>query len=574
MLHRLLPILLTFLFSVVSSATFAQEWQTDDISGLSEQELIEAQTAYIKGLEAFENSDYQLALDLLSTAYLKLSGHAGVNYALADAYLQIGDLSNAAYYGKQATNLEPENKWYRLKLASIYRSAGRNQATIEELKAALTYHPRATDVLYELAQTYASHRKPLQSNRIYRRLLKHTGPDINIHLQIMRNFEGLGMRDSVLTQLQIISELDPDNLSTMQLISNYYLEMGKAGEAKSILKKALKKNERDPKTLIKLADIFVGEAKWDSVGTLLTSVITDPIIQADAKLTVAQYLLSRYQQEPSNTQLKQETQDLLDQFAREEPEFPQAHVLAASFYAASQDNEKALQALAKTNTLMPSNDTAWRQRLQLLLMEGRYREAMEIGAQAAEHIPQDPFILYFWGNAYLAEGFNAEAAEKLNSASVLPARKPLKSAIYSSLGDALSGTKRWEEAFEAYENALALDPQNDVVLNNYAYFLSLQARELDKAEAMVLKALEIDPDNASYLDTAGWVYYHQGEYEKARKYIQASIDTGQASAEVLEHMGDVMDKLNQPQNAQNWWQKALQKDSSRTYLKEKVLGSP
>src|SRR5699024_946597 len=125
MLYRLFPILLPFLFFAASSVTFAQEQQAEDISGLSEQELVDAKTAYIKGLEAFENENYQQSLDLLSTAYLKLSEHAGVNYALADAYLQVGDLSNAAYYGKQATNLEPGNKWYRLKLARIYRSAGR-----------------------------------------------------------------------------------------------------------------------------------------------------------------------------------------------------------------------------------------------------------------------------------------------------------------------------------------------------------------------------------------------------------------------------------------------------------------
>src|SRR5699024_2118488 len=110
----------------------------------------------------------------------------------------------------------------------------------------------------------------------------------------------------------------------------------------------------------------------------------------------------------------------------------------------AQKNEKALQALAKTNTLMPSDDAAWRQRLQLLLVEGRYKEAIEIGAKAAEEIPQDPFILYFWGSACLAEGLNTEAVEKLGNASTLPARKPLKSAIYSSLGDAYAGVEQWE----------------------------------------------------------------------------------------------------------------------------------
>jgi tetratricopeptide (TPR) repeat protein len=548
----------------------AQERQSDELS-ISERELIDAKAAYIKGLEEFENGNYQMALDYLTAAYIKLPGFAGVNYALADAYLQIGDLSNAAYYGKQATNLEPENKWYRIKLADIYRSAGRNQATVEELETALRYHPNATDVLFELAGTYANQGQLLKSNEMYNRLLKLAGPDANIFLQKLHNFERLGMADSAVAQLHKISEIEPNSLSTMQMISSYYLKMGRTDEAKTVLRRALDKNGRDPKTLVKLADIYVGEAKWDSVGTLLTSVISDPVVDPEAKLTVAQYLLSRYQQEPDNTQLREEARKLVDQFTRKEPDYAQAHALAASFYAGLQENNKALEALARTNEMMPSNDAAWRQRLQLLLVEGRYAEAVRVGERAAAEVPQDPFILYFWGSACQAEGYGGQAIEKLRQASALPARRPLKSAIYASLGDALAGERQWEEAYSAYETALKLNADNDVVLNNYAYFLAVKGQELDKAEAMILKALELAPDNASYLDTAGWIYYQKGNYDKARKYIQSAVETGAASAEVLEHMGDVLHKLGESQKAREWWQMAFQKDSSRTHLKEKII---
>lgn len=568
--YRLLLITLILGLSLNLNLGFGQGLSSDS-SVIPEQELVNARAAYIKGLEEFEQGNYQRALELLSDAYIKLPEHAGVNYALADAYLQVGDLSNAAYYGKQATNLDPGNKWYHLKLAGIYRSAGRNQATIEELEQALEYHPHSTDILFELAQTYADHARPMESNQIYNRLLKLTGPDITIHLQKLRNFDDLRLKDSVRTQLQTISALDPHNLSTMQMVSNYYLQMGETQKAKAVLKEALRKNERDPQTLVKLADIYADEAKWDSVGTLLASVISDPIIEPNAKLTVTQYLLSRYQQDPSNAPLEHETQNLIDLFVTEEPDFGRAHALAATFYAGLQNNDKALQALAETNDLMPSNDEAWRQRLQLLILEGQYSEAIEIGKRAAKEIPQDPHILYFWGSAYLAEGNQASAADKLQTASELPARKPLKSAIYSSLGNAYATGKQWQDAFDAYERALELDPKNDVVLNNYAYYLSLQGKDLDKAEAMALKALSIDPESASYLDTAGWVYYKKEDFEKARKYIQAAIKSGNASAEVLEHMGNVWDKLNQHQKAREWWKKAWQKDSSKTYLKQKLI---
>ncbi|MDZ7695280.1 MAG: tetratricopeptide repeat protein [Balneolaceae bacterium] len=166
--------------------------QAQDSTSSSANSEGKAHAAYIKGLEEFENENYERALDHLSTAYMDLPKHAGVNYALADAYLAIDDLSNAAYYGKKAAELEPQNKWYHLQLANIYRRAGRNQATIDQLKLALKYHPNATDVMSELANVYSQHEQYLESNKIYTQLLNKTGPDIGIYLQKLQKFQRPG----------------------------------------------------------------------------------------------------------------------------------------------------------------------------------------------------------------------------------------------------------------------------------------------------------------------------------------------------------------------------------------------
>lgn len=570
MTKRILKLVLVWLTAITVVPLYGQSSGSRQAQSQSEKNTIDGKAAYIEGLQEFENANYERALDLLSTAYVKLPGHSGVNFALADAYLKIGDLANASFYGKKAVELEPENKWLRLKLAEIYRRAGKNEATIEELEKTLEYHPNATDVLAELAETHASHGNLEKSNRTYNKLLKLTGDNISIHLQKLKNFNEMGMQDSAIAELEAIRRLDPDNLSTMQTLSNYYLEMNKLDQAKSILKKALEKNERDPKTLIMLADVYAEEAMWDSVGSLLENVVADPLVSPDAKLTVSQYLVSQFREQPENSQLKQATSSLINTFTTSEPGFGQAHALAADYYMKTEQNELALQSLSKTNELIPSNDAAWRQRMQLLLAQGSLEEAIKVGAEADKHVPQDPFIMFFWGSAYLGSGQHKPAAEKLETASTLPARKELKSAIFNSLGDANAALKNWDKAFSVYDRALKINPDNDLVLNNYAYYLSLQSKNLDKAEQMALRANEISPGNASYLDTVGWVYYQKGNYEKALEYIKTSIATGQASATVMEHMGDILDKLNKPEQAKEWWEKAYQKDNSKTHLKDKI----
>lgn len=569
--HKSYIILLVLLFSgMCISAVSAQGQGTRDSL---DRDNAKARAAYIEGLRAFENENYEEAVKLLSAAYTKLPNYSGINYALADAYLQMDDLGNAAEFGKQATALEPGNKWYHLKLAEIYREAGRNQATIDELNKALEYHPDATDVIAELARTYAQHGKLLKSNQMYNKLLKHTGSEISIHLQKLNNFNQLGIEDSVIAELQVIRRLDPDNLSTMRMLGKYYRQIGKPEQAKSMLKNALGKNSRDPETLTMLADMYAEEAQWDSVSILLGNVVSDTLVNPEPKITVTRFILSRYRDNPDNEHLEMAADTIIDKLRRGEPDYGQAHALAADFYSATQQREKALEALARTNELLPGNSNAWIQRLQYLLQESNFEKAIEVGQKANEESPQNPFILFYTGGAYLNNGQHRAAVEWLEKATRMPARKELKSVIVGSLGDAYAGMDQWQNAFESYEQALELNPQNDTALNNYAYYLSLQKERLDQAEQMATRAIQLAADDqtkATYLDTIGWVYFQKGEYELARKYIAQSIELGEASGEVLEHMGDVMEQLGRLGEARSWWEKALQKDPSRTYLKDKI----
>lgn len=561
-------LLLTFSLLLVSTAprlSSAQQKQR-----VEDNELIEARSAYIDGIAAFENEEYQEALKLLNAAYVKLPDHPGVNFALADAYFQISDLANAEYYGKQAAKLDPKNRWYHLKLAHIYQAGGKNETAINELKTALEYHPRDKDLLYELAQLYDSQKMFTEANSIYTKLLYLQGENINLHLQRLKNFNNLGQKDSAITELEKIRDLDPSNLSTLQVLSNYYLEMDRMEEAREVLQNALQISRNNPKTLIMLSDIYIAEAKWDSVGATLSKVMADPSTDSDTKLKVGEYLYSKFEQDSANSNMREATSSVFEEALASGTQSSQLVSLAADFFINTGQKKLALQALEQTNELIPTNDSAWKKRLQLLLQQGRTEEALSVGKQAAEQIPQDPIVLYLLGNAFIAEGQHSQAVQELTAASKLPARKPLKASIHGSLGDALAAMDQWEQAFTQYERSLKFNPDNPGILNNYAYYLSQHGNDLAKAKEMGRRALELDPNNPSYLDTIGWIFYQEGSYQEAEEFIRAAVNAGNTSAEVMEHMGDVLDKLGQKQEAQQWWKKALEKDTSRTHLKDKV----
>ncbi len=529
-----------------------------------------ARTHFIRGLTALELNDPERAEVHLNRAHSLLPHMSGVNYALARLYLEKNDYTGSVFYSRRAVELEPENKWYRLILVDGLRGNGEYREVIHHLDTALTHHPGDIQLLYTKARIQASQGDYEASNLTYQKILDLLGPDRATHYQRISNFSRMDDTDAIITELLKILELDQGNVNTLLMLSQFYLEEERVDEAAELLEQVLQRNPQHPEALVNLADIHIMNEEWDKAGELLLGLVGDPVVSLSNKLEIVQYVLSRFSHDPDNRQLQDTASMLVDTLITDDPDNGMIHAMAAEFHILTENGKQALHHLHRTTELMPENDAAWRQLVQTYYIEGMYDETIEAGLRAEEFIPQDAFILFFVGGAYFLKEEHQEAANWLSAAAELPARAPFRSIILGTLGDAFASLDNWDGADTAYEEAITLDPDNDVALNNYAYYLSEREIRLDDAKEMAHRALELNPENAAFLDTMGWIYFKIGDYEKAHEYIRASIETGDASAEVLEHMGDVYDKLGDPDRAHYWWQKALDKDETRTYLKERL----
>ena len=118
---------------------------------------------------------------------------------------------------------------------------------------------------------------------------------------------------------------------------------------------------------------------------------------------------------------------------------------------------------------------------------------------------------------------------------------------YSIAGDVwYQQMKDKKKAYEAYEQALKADPDRTSVLNNYAYYLSEEGRQLRKALKMSRRTVELEPDNATYLDTYGWLLYLLRKPKEAKPYFKhAMLYGGKDSAVILEHYSKVLEALGE-----------------------------
>ncbi len=525
---------------------------------------------FIDGINDFENQDYEEALDKLIAAHLLFSEDAGINYALSDVYSAVGDFVNAAYYGQIATELEPENKWYLLHLADVYRLSGRNELAVETLHRVLEIYPNDQDVLYTLSESYLEFGELEKSNEILDKLIDITGGVFELHIRKFQNYNALGQKENALSELEKVRELNPGNLTTLHTISRYYLESGDMKAAEAILMDARDRKPGEPTTLLLLAEIYTMNNEWEKLGSAFMEMIEDPMISPDQKIELARFVFSQSLDFPEEEILQQQSEKIILALSESEPEYGPAQLIAADYFLQNNEFETALEVLERVNKTLPDHSEAWGQRIQLLFTLNRYEEVISLSESANNYAPDDSFIQFFSGASYMLNNQYEEAEDWLQKATLSPSQRAFRSVIYSTLGDVKNELDKWDESVDAFQNAIRLDRNNHNALNNYAYYLSLRSENMDEALEMSKRAVEMEPQNASYLDTLGWIYYKKGDYEFALEYIQQAVDTGDASAEVYEHLGDVYDALGDDTNAKNSWEKAFELDPERTHLNDQL----
>ena len=221
--------------------------------------------------------------------------------------------------------------------------------------------------------------------------------------------------------------------------------------------------------------------------------------------------------------------------------------------------------------LEPNTLVAWQ---QMIYCSGEMRDNKLLQSDCEKAIEYFPMEVLFFAYHTIASIQLKEYEKAVKSASkgieLAEGNDEVLIQLYSNLGDANHYLKNDSACYAAYEKALAIDKNNAYALNNYAYFLSLGKTQLEKAEEMSKRSLDLDPVNSSYLDTYGWILFQQKRYELSKEYIEKSLAASPNSAEVVEHMGDVFFKLNKPEKALEFWNKAKELGSDSETLDKKI----
>lgn len=176
-----------------------------------------------------------------------------------------------------------------------------------------------------------------------------------------------------------------------------------------------------------------------------------------------------------------------------------------------------------------------------------------------ERFPNNPEAYIARAGRYYSDGRTAEALKYFDTALKLADSDSLRSEIWGYIGDLYHSDGNMKRCYSSYERALKYNADNSSVLNNYAYFLSLEGKNLERALKMSGRATELSENNATFLDTHAWVLYCLGRYDEAKRFMRQALSLDSTnSPELRLHYGDILAALGDRYMAEVYWRRALE----------------
>lgn len=524
---------------------------------------------FIEAIKEKTNGNFEMAANLFKKSIQMDSADAASYYELAQVSTVLNNHEDALEYAQKAYELDPENEWYGLLLARMYKSNGKYDKSLEVWESILARDPENIDYLFELSGEYIFAGEYEKSLELLERIENMIGVNEEVSLQKQKLYRKTGNEEKELGELKKLIEAFPAETRYFAILAETYMNKGMDEKALETYKKILEIAPQDPYIHISLSDYYRKKGEMEKAFEELNLGFANPQLNIDTKI---QILLAYYATGGMQGDNKQQANILAKSLIEAHPDEPKAYSIYGDLLYQQEEFEKAREAYRQVLSYDSSKYMVWE---QLLFVESEledYRSMKKESEAALELFPQQALLYLFAGvSNFQLENYRKVIDLMERGANFIINNDALLAQFYSNIGDAYNELSEHEKSDEYYEKALDIEPENALVLNNYAYYLSLRNKDLSKAEEMAQKAVEIDSTNSANLDTYAWVLYKLEKYEEALAWIKKAMEHGGDEDDtILEHYGDILYRLGNEKEAVEYWKKAAQKGKGTEFLHQKI----
>ena len=542
-------------------------------TALSENDAKRFKYFYLEAVRQEQAGHFAAAYDLLNHC-LEINPFAAEAYfALSSYYSEMKKDSIMLVCMEKAARLRPDNFTYLERLGQVYIKTHDFDKATEVYEQLAANSPGRTDVLGILLQLYQHADNYDKVIATLNRIETLEGSSEDLTLSKMQVYSIKGDKKQEIKELRNLARQHPNDYKYRVMIGNWLLQNGKEKEALSEYNNVLKKEPDNIMAQMSLLDYYKAQNQ-DSLARAQTErLLLSPNTEQESKVLLLRQLISDSE---SNGGDSTEVLNIFGKILAQPQENAAMAELCAAYMSLKKMPEDTVNTVyERIIDIEPDNAGARLQLLQSAWKKKDFNKVIAIAKPGLEYNPSNIWFYYFLGLAYAQ---NDESELELNTLrkgveqADEESNKNIVSDFYAMIGDLLHEQGKYEEAYAAYDSCLQWKPDNIGCLNNYAYFLSEEGRELPKAEQMSYRTVKAEPGNATYLDTYAWILFKQQRFEEARIYIDQAVAADSAqSAVIVEHAGDIYMMAGDSAKAMEYWQKALGMDEEENALLQKKI---
>ena len=494
------------------------------------------------------DNKYDAAIDLFDYCHQLDPSSGAVLYELSELYRYVKNDSLAIHALEDACKLYPKNYWYKNRLVTLYLESRRTDDALKTAEEMARLFPEKEEVLWMLHDLYESKNDYANMVKVLDKIEVKDGKSEKLSMKKFRLFLQMNDEKRAFEEMEKLADEYPNDLRYQVVIGDLYLDAGKKEEALKQYKMVEAQDSTNMTLLLSMANFYHQEGDEARYQEYISKVLTHKDVDDVTRVRMLGVLVRE------NLDTHADSTYLLALFDKVLQE-PQEHTDILELKVRYMDTKKMpvedqKPILRRILEIDPEHDMARHMLLKYAVEENDHQSIVNICKPAVEYNADSPVFYFYMGVEYYLIDEKEKSMDALRSGLNRVEnemdeenRFKIRTHSYALLGDIYHQLGQDDKAFQAYDSCLIYNKNDAMVLNNYAYYLSLKKKDLQRAEEMSRLSNELEPDNATYLDTYAWVLFQQKRYDEAKQYMDKVVELMERDGE--EMSDDVQDHIKQ-----------------------------
>ncbi|GAA3961681.1 tetratricopeptide repeat protein [Mucilaginibacter dorajii] len=489
-------------------------------------------------------------------------------YELANLKKIQNDYADAQPLLERAVAIKPDNEWYWAALADSYEKSNNINKLENVFNQLIRINPDKPEYYYDKANAYVLLKRYDDALKAYDQVEEITGPTDDLLGSRQKIYLKQGKIDKAAADIEKAIAENPGQIRYYLLLSEIYNSNGLTDKALKTLQQAEKVDNSNGMVHLALADIYRDKKNNELSYKELMQAFASPEVAIDQKIRI----ITGYYPKFPDPNAKASALELSRILTVTHPSDSKAFAMYGDMLLQTEKLKEAKAAYKKSLELNDRIYAVHEQLVRIELSQNDLDGAVKDGENALSLFPNQAWINYLVGVAYAQKKDFGKALGYVKNATSLEIQdKELLSLSFSLLGDCYHDLKNNKSSDEAYDKALAVNPDNAYTLNNYAYYLSLRNEALEKAAQMSARSNQLQPNTASFEDTYAWILFMQKKYADAKVWMEKALSHDKENSAVkYEHYGDILFNLGNTDDAVQNWKKAKGYGEQSPVLERKI----